>query len=45
MIREIHIEDQDTWDSIVLSFHDYDVFYLSGYSKAFMKEEPRNGSL
>lgn len=43
MIRELSIEDQNTWDSVVRSFPDFDVFYLSGYSKAFMKEAPKNG--
>lgn len=42
-ITEYSIEEQAAWDSIVRSFHDYDVFYLSGYSKAFMKEAPKNG--
>ena len=44
MIREISIDNQKEWDSIVTSFPDYDVFYLSGYSKAFMKEAPKNGT-
>ena len=43
MIKEISIEDQLIWDSIVRSFQNYDVFYLSGYSKAFMLESPKNG--
>lgn len=43
MIREIAIDNAKAWDEIVRSFPDYDVFYLSGYSKAFMKEEPKNG--
>lgn len=43
MIREIHIQNQKEWDEIVRSFPDYDVFYLSGYSKAFMREAPKNG--
>lgn len=42
-ITEYSVEDQITWDSIVRSFSNYDVFYLSGYSKAFMKETPKNG--
>ena len=42
-ITEYSIEDQNSWDTIVRSFPDYDVFYLSGYSKAFMKEAPKNG--
>lgn len=43
-ITEHTIDDSITWDAIVRSFHDYDVFYLSGYSKAFMKEAPKNGT-
>lgn len=44
MIEEYSIENQLKWDSIVRSFPDYDIFYLSGYSKAFMKETPKNGT-
>lgn len=36
MIREISIEDAEEWDLLVRSFHKYDVYYLSGYTKAFM---------
>lgn len=43
MIKEISIENEEDWDSIVRSFPDYEVFYLSGYSKAFMKENLKNG--
>lgn len=43
-ITEYTIEDQNKWDTIVRSFPDYDVFYLSGYSKAFMREAPKNGT-
>lgn len=43
-ITEYSIEDQNKWDMIVRSFPDYDVFYLSGYSKAFMREAPKNGT-
>ena len=43
-IIEISINEQDKWDEIVRSFPDYDIFYLSGYSKAFMREAPRNGT-
>lgn len=43
-ITEYSIEEQNTWDNKVRSFPDYDVFYLSGYSKAFMKETPKNGT-
>ena len=43
IITEFHIEDQENWDSNVRSFPDYDVFYLSGYSRAFMLENPQYG--
>jgi hypothetical protein len=43
MIKEICILNSIEWDQIVKSFDDYDVFYLSGYSKAFMKENEKNG--
>ena len=43
-ITEISIEDQNKWDTIVRSFPDYEVLYLSGYSKAFMDEAPKNGT-
>ncbi len=43
-ITEYNINDQKTWDEIVRSFPEYDVFYLSGYSKAFMKENDKNGT-
>ena len=42
-ITEYNIEDQNRWDEVVRSFPDYDVFYLSGYSKAFMGESAKNG--
>lgn len=42
-ITEYSIKDQNKWDEIVRSFFDYDVFYLSGYSYAFMKESLKNG--
>ena len=43
MIKEYNIDNQKEWDNIVQSFPNYDIFYLSGYSKAFMKEAPKNG--
>lgn len=43
-IIEFSIKDQNAWDNLVRSFLDYDVFYLSGYSKAFMKEASKNGT-
>lgn len=43
-ITEYRIENQAAWDTIVHSFADYDIFYLSGYSKAFMREAPKNGT-
>lgn len=35
MIEVYGIEQNKKWDSIVLSFPNYDVYYLSGYVKAF----------
>ena len=35
MIKIINILGEKTWDSIVKSFADYDVYYLCGYVKAF----------
>lgn len=35
MIRIFDIEDCGKWDAIVQSFQQYDVYYLSGYLKAF----------
>ncbi|HHV97816.1 MAG TPA: GNAT family N-acetyltransferase [Clostridiaceae bacterium] len=35
MLTVISIEDSQKWDNIVRSFKDYDVYYLSGYVKAF----------
>ena len=43
LIKEIGIKNQKEWDRIVRSFSNYDVFYLSGYSYAFMNESPKNG--
>lgn len=34
-IEIINIEQNEKWDEVVRSFKDYDVYYLSGYSKAF----------
>ena len=42
-VREFSINDPITWNAVVRSFPDYDVFYLSGYSKAFMEESQKNG--
>lgn len=36
MIYIIHIDDRIVWDKIVKDFSRYDVYYLSGYVKAFM---------
>lgn len=44
MIQEYSISNQNAWDEIVRSFPNYDIFYFSGYSKAFMKETPKNGT-
>lgn len=35
MIKLYNIEKSVAWDSIVTSFSEYDVYYLSGYVKAF----------
>ena len=35
MIRIFSIEERKVWDGIVRSFAEYDVYYLSGYVKAF----------
>lgn len=34
-IEAFGLNDCDRWDSIVKSFDDYDVYYLSGYSRGF----------
>ena len=44
IIKEVTIDNSNEWDEIVHSFPDYDVFYLAGYSKAFMNEAPKNGT-
>ena len=36
MIRLVSIEENSQWDSIVREFSQYDVYYLSGYVKAFL---------
>lgn len=41
-ITEIQISE-GKWDNIVKSFNDYDVYYLSYYTKAFMEENIKNG--
>ena len=35
MLRVYTLEDTEKWDAIVHSFHDYDVYWLSGYVKTF----------
>lgn len=35
MIRLIGLNESERWDAIVRSFTEYDVYYLSGYVKAF----------
>ena len=37
MIEIIGINEASRWDSIVRSFKEYDVYYLSGYVKPFFK--------
>ena len=43
MITLYDLSRQEEWDRIVKSFSDYEVFYLSGYSRAFREENARNG--
>lgn len=43
MIKEFSVYDKKSWDDTVLSFPDYDVFYMHEYVMAFMKENPANG--
>lgn len=35
MLSVITLDESNKWDSIVKSFSNYDVYYLSGYTKAF----------
>ena len=42
-ITEYNLDNHILWDEVVKSFSNYDVFYLSGYSRAFMMENPKNG--
>jgi len=35
LLQVITINESEKWDSIVKSFENYDVYYLSGYAKAF----------
>lgn len=35
MISQYTLNQSHEWDTVVKSFHDYDVYYLSGYVKAF----------
>lgn len=35
MLKVFTLEQADQWDAIVLSFREYDVYWLSGYVKAF----------
>lgn len=35
MLREYSTENSREWDKIVRSFQNYDIYYLSGYTKAF----------
>lgn len=43
-IRSYTLNQAEEWDSIVRSFSDYDVFYLSDYSRAFLGESSDNGN-
>lgn len=42
-ITEVSVLKNKEWNTIVRSFHDYDVFYLNEYVKAFANEEKKNG--
>lgn len=42
-ITEYSINDPGLWNEIVRSFRDYEVFYLSEYCSAFMREAPGYG--
>lgn len=42
-MKEISVENAEEWDGVVRSFGNYDVFYLNGYVRAFMNENPKNG--
>ena len=35
MLSVYTLEDTEKWDAIVHSFHNYDVYWLSGYAKTF----------
>lgn len=35
MIKKITLKEHETWDEIVKSFKEHDIYYLSGYTKAF----------
>ena len=35
MIQIYNIDNSNKWDEIVISFADYDVYYLSGYARSF----------
>lgn len=35
MLKVYSLKDAEIWDKIVKSFNNYDVYYLSGYTKAF----------
>lgn len=44
MLKIYTLKQHEQWDAVVRSFDNYDVFYLSDYSKAFMQEMPKNGT-
>ena len=35
MIKLYDLAHSEEWDDIVMSFPEYDIYYLSGYTKAF----------
>lgn len=43
MLKEYSLTQKERWDAIVRSFPDYEVFFLSDYSAAFMQENTKNG--
>ena len=38
MLAVYSLEQAEEWDAVVRSFREYDVFYLSDYCRAFMRE-------
>lgn len=38
MLKEISIQEEELWDSIVKKFKNYDVFYLNAYARTFQSQ-------